>query len=66
MAFAGNDLVNFIGMPLAGFESFIKRYPLAGHVNHLNVFATYRNLFFFFFGKYVNTFFGHHPIVKLI
>ena len=22
MAFAGNDLVNFIGVPLAGFESF--------------------------------------------
>jgi len=29
MAFAGNDLVNFIGVPLAGFESF-KAFNLAG------------------------------------
>jgi phosphate/sulfate permease len=29
MAFAGNDLVNFIGVPLAGFESF-KAYLAAG------------------------------------
>lgn len=29
MAFAGNDLVNFIGVPLAGFESF-KAYTAAG------------------------------------
>ncbi len=29
MAFAGNDLVNFIGVPLAGFESF-KAYMAAG------------------------------------
>lgn len=29
MAFAGNDLVNFIGVPLAGFESF-KAFILAG------------------------------------
>lgn len=30
MAFAGNDLVNFIGVPLAGFESF-KTYVAEGH-----------------------------------
>ncbi|MBI9065724.1 MAG: inorganic phosphate transporter [Salinivirgaceae bacterium] len=29
MAFAGNDLVNFIGVPLAGFESF-KQFQLNG------------------------------------
>lgn len=29
MAFAGNDLVNFIGVPLAGFESF-KNYMASG------------------------------------
>jgi len=29
MAFAGNDLVNFIGVPLAGFESF-KAYTASG------------------------------------
>lgn len=29
MAFAGNDLVNFIGVPLAGFESF-KAYAASG------------------------------------
>ncbi|GET27247.1 inorganic phosphate transporter [Prolixibacter sp. NT017] len=32
MAFAGNDLVNFIGVPLAGFESF-KAWMAAGAVN---------------------------------
>ena len=30
MAFAGNDLVNFIGVPLAGFESF-KAFTASGH-----------------------------------
>ncbi|MGC9341157.1 MAG: inorganic phosphate transporter, partial [Bacteroidales bacterium] len=32
MAFAGNDLVNFIGVPLAGFESF-KAYSAAGNAD---------------------------------
>ncbi|MBR8534663.1 inorganic phosphate transporter [Carboxylicivirga sediminis] len=32
MAFAGNDLVNFIGVPLAGFESF-KIFAASGDVN---------------------------------
>jgi phosphate/sulfate permease len=32
MAFAGNDLVNFIGVPLAGFESF-KAFMAAGASN---------------------------------
>ncbi|WP_430809598.1 MULTISPECIES: inorganic phosphate transporter [unclassified Carboxylicivirga] len=32
MAFAGNDLVNFIGVPLAGFESF-KIFTATGDVN---------------------------------
>lgn len=32
MAFAGNDLVNFIGVPLAGFESF-KIFMSSGDVN---------------------------------
>jgi phosphate/sulfate permease len=30
MAFAGNDLVNFIGVPMAGFESY-KQYVAAGY-----------------------------------
>jgi len=32
MAFAGNDLVNFIGVPLAGFESF-KAFSASGSTN---------------------------------
>ena len=32
MAFAGNDLVNFIGVPLAGFESF-KAFTAAGAIH---------------------------------
>ena len=32
MAFAGNDLVNFIGVPLAGFQSF-KAWSASGGVN---------------------------------
>ncbi|TRX70684.1 inorganic phosphate transporter [Carboxylicivirga sp. M1479] len=32
MAFAGNDLVNFIGVPLAGFESF-KIFAQSGSIN---------------------------------
>jgi len=32
MAFAGNDLVNFIGVPLAGFESF-KAYSASGSID---------------------------------
>lgn len=32
MAFAGNDLVNFIGVPLAGFESY-NAYVVSGDVN---------------------------------
>ncbi len=32
MAFAGNDLVNFIGVPLAGFESF-KAFSASGSVD---------------------------------
>ena len=32
MAFAGNDLVNFIGVPLAGFESF-KAFTASGSVD---------------------------------
>ena len=32
MAFAGNDLVNFIGVPLAGFESF-KIFAASGDIN---------------------------------
>ncbi len=33
MAFAGNDLVNFIGVPLAGFESF-KAFMASGQGSH--------------------------------
>ncbi len=32
MAFAGNDLVNFIGVPLAGFESF-KAFMASGSMD---------------------------------
>ncbi|MFR9620307.1 MAG: inorganic phosphate transporter [Rikenellaceae bacterium] len=39
LAFAGNDLVNFIGVPLAGYESYnlAEAARLAGDANYLNM-----------------------------
>lgn len=41
MAFAGNDLVNFIGVPLSALESFIDFYPTGAdpHTYTMNVLA---------------------------
>jgi len=39
MAFAGNDLVNFIGVPLAGFESY-KAFIASGAVNDTSFLMT--------------------------
>lgn len=51
MAFAGNDLVNFIGVPLAGFEAY-KTY-VANHGSDLlmgNLLAEIKTPMFFLFG----------------